>query len=92
MKYITFARLTDEGRKHVPEAREVLRQVNELVSSFDGKIEGMWATTGHFDFVVVVTYPAPENALKAHTKLVETGYFLVESTSAFDMDTYLTTV
>jgi uncharacterized protein with GYD domain len=92
MKFITFVKLTDEGRKHLPDAKEVLRRVYELTESFDGKIVSMWATTGRYDFISVAEYPTAEMALKAHTKLLEFGYFLVESSDAFDMETFLAAV
>lgn len=92
MKHITLIKLTDEGRKHLPEAKEVLNKVNDLVASFDGKIEGIWATPGRYDFITVVEFPTPEAGLKARTKFLEIGYFQTESSEAFDMETFLTTV
>jgi uncharacterized protein with GYD domain len=92
MKHITFVRLTDEGRKHLPDAKEVLRKVYDLADSFGGKIEGIWATTGRYDFVTVTDYPTPEAGLKAHTKFLEMGFFVVESAEAFDIDAFLATI
>ena len=92
MKHITLIKLTDQGRKHLPDAKEVLNKVNDLVASFDGKIEAIWATPGRYDFITVVEFPTPEAGLKAHTKFLEIGYFQTESSEAFDMETFLTTV
>ena len=92
MKHITLIKLTDEGRKHLPEAKEVLEKVNDLVASFDGKVEATWATTGRYDFISVAEFPTAEAGLKAHTKFLEIGYFLAESSEAFDMETFLATI
>jgi len=92
MKHITLVKFTDEGRKHLPEGKEVWRQVYELVEGFDGKIEGIWATTGRYDVITVAEYPSAEAALKAHTKLLEMGFFVVESSEAFGIETFLATV
>jgi len=71
---------------------EVLGKVNDLVASFDGKVEATWATTGRYDFISVAEFPTAEAALKAHTKFLEIGYFLAESAEAFDMETFLASV
>jgi uncharacterized protein with GYD domain len=92
MKHITLVKFTDEGRKHLPEGKEVLRKVYELVERFDGKIEGIWATTGRYAVIAVAEYPTDEAALKAHTKLLEMGLFVVESSEAFGIETFLATV
>ncbi len=92
MKHVTLIKLTEEGRKHLPEAKDVFAKSTELVDSLGGKFVGIWATTGRYDFVVVVEYPAADAALKAHTKLLETGFFVLESCEAFDMDAFLATV
>jgi len=70
----------------------VLGKVNDLVASFDGKVEATWATTGRYDFISVAEFPTAEAALKAHTKFLEIGYFLAESAEAFDMETFLASV
>ena len=50
------------------------------------------AGSGRHDFITVVDFPTPEAGLKAHTKFLEIGYFQAESSEAFDMETFLTTV
>ncbi|HCU91533.1 MAG TPA: hypothetical protein DHU96_01730 [Actinobacteria bacterium] len=92
VKHVTLIKLTDEGRKHLPEAKDVFVKATEVVDSFDGKILGIWATTGRYDFVTVVEYPTAEAGLKAYTTLLETGFYLLESSDAFDMDTFLAAV
>lgn len=92
MKHITFVKFTDEGRRHLPESKEVLRKVYDVIEGFDGKIEGMWATLGPYDFVVIADYHSGEKALKARTKLLEMKYFILESYEAFDVQTFLATV
>lgn len=92
MRHITLIKLTDEGRRHLPEAKEVLTKVYDLVASFNGKVETIWATAGRYDFIAVAEFPTADAALKAHTKFLEIGYFLAESYEAFDMETFLETV
>jgi uncharacterized protein with GYD domain len=91
MRYITVIKLTDEGRKHLPEAKEVLKKIYDLVASFDGKVEAIWATAGRYDFISVAEFPTVDAALKAETKFLDTGFFLAESYEAFDMETFLAT-
>ncbi len=92
MKHLTLMKLTEEGRKHLPDGKDVFAKSTELVDSLGGKIVGIWATTGRYDFIGVVEYPTAEAGLMAHTKLLETGFFLLESSEAFDMDAFLATV
>ncbi|HXZ65302.1 MAG TPA: GYD domain-containing protein [Streptosporangiaceae bacterium] len=92
MKYITLIKLTDEGRKHLPESKEVLTKVYDLVATYEGKVEAIWATAGRYDFISVADFPTADAALKAHTKFLEIGFFLADSCQAFDMETFLTTV
>lgn len=92
MKHVTLMKLTDEGRKHLPEGKDVFVKATELTDSFGGKIEGIWMTTGRYDFIAVVEYPTADAGLKAYTKLLETGFFLMESSDAFDMDAFLASV
>ncbi len=92
MKLITLIKLTDEGRKHLPEGKDVFVKVTEIVDSFGGKIDGVWATTGRYDFITVVEYPTAEAGLKGHAKVLETGFFLMETSNAYDMDAFLAAV
>jgi uncharacterized protein with GYD domain len=91
MRYITVIKLTDEGRKHLPEAKDVLKKIDDLVASFDGKVEAIWATAGRYDFISVAEFPTADAALKTETKFLDTGFFLAESYEAFDMETFLAT-
>lgn len=92
MKHVTLIKLTEEGRKHLPEGKDVFAKATKLVDSLGGKIVGIWATTGRYDFIGIVEYQTPDAGLAAHTKLLETGYFVLESSEAFDMDAFLATV
>lgn len=92
VKHVTLINLTDEGRKHLPEAKDVFVKATELVDSFGGKILGIWATTGRYDFISVVEYPTADAGLKAYTKLLETGFYLLESAEAFDMEAFFASV
>ena len=89
VKHVTIIKLTDEGRKQLPEAKDVFVKATEVVDSLDGKSMAIWATTGRYDFVTCVEYPTAEAGLKAYTPLLETGFSLRESSAAFDRDTSL---
>jgi uncharacterized protein with GYD domain len=91
MRYITVIKLTEEGRRHLPEAKEVVKKIYDLVASFDGKVEAIWATGGRYDFISVAEFPTADAALKAEAKFLESGFFLAESYEAFDMETFLAT-
>lgn len=92
MKHVTLIKLTDEGRKHLPEAKGLFVKATELMDSFGGKLLGMWATTGRYDFITVIEFPTADASLKAHTKLLETGFYRMETSEAFDIDAFLATV
>jgi uncharacterized protein with GYD domain len=93
LKQITFARLTEKGQVLPPEkAPIVLAKVNEIVKIYGGKVESMWATTGRFDFVTLAEYPDESAAFKARTKIMELGFFHLESLSAFPIEDYLAAV
>ncbi len=47
LKFITFAKLTEKGQLMTPEkAPAVLAKVQEIVRTYGGKVEYMWATIG----------------------------------------------
>ncbi len=89
-KTITLAKLTEKGMLLPPEkAPIVLAKVNEIVKTYGGKVEYMWATTGRFDFVTLTEYPDEPAAFKARTKIMELGLFHLESTVAFPIEAYI---
>ncbi len=104
LKFITFAKLTEKGQLMPPEkapavlakvlmapekAPAVLAKVQEIVRTYGGKVEYMWATIGRYDFVSFAEYPSEESAFKARTKITELGLFHLESTIAFPVETYI---
>ncbi len=90
LKFITFAKLTEKGQLMAPEkAPAVLAKVQEIVRTYGGKVEYMWATIGRYDFVTFAEYPNEESAFKARTKIMELGLFHLESTIAFPVETYI---
>lgn len=90
VKFITFATLTEKGQTWPPEkAPAILAKVKEIVQTYGGKLEFMWATTGRYDFVSLVEYPNEEAAFKARTKIIELGLFHLESMVAFPVEAYI---
>lgn len=90
VKVITFAKLTEKGQLLPPEkAPIVLAKVNEIVKTYGGKIEWMWATPGRYDFVTLAEYPDEPAAFKSRTKIMELGLFHLESTIAFPVEAYI---
>ncbi len=92
MKMITLWKMTDEGLEHLKDAKDVLVQCTDLVTQFGGKIEAIYATGGRYHFVSVTEFPTNEDWFKTRVKLLETGYFELESLEAFDMDFFLSAV
>jgi uncharacterized protein with GYD domain len=93
VKTITFAKLTEHGQLLPPEkAPMVLAKVQEIVKAYGGKIEWMFATPGRYDFVTLAEYPDEPAVFKARTKLMELGFFHLESTMAFPIEAYIEAV
>jgi uncharacterized protein with GYD domain len=92
MKFITLLNLTPKGREHLPEAKDILIKMTGVAEQFGGKVESVWATVGHYDFIAVAEYATPEDAFRARVKLAELGYFVLEGLEAFEMEFFLTTV
>ena len=89
-KSITLAKLTEKGMLLPPEkAPIVLAKVNEIIKTYGGKVEFMWATTGRFDFVTLTEYPDEPASFKAHTKIKELGLFHLETMVAFPIEAYV---
>jgi uncharacterized protein with GYD domain len=93
IKQFTFVKLTEKGQLLPPEkAPGALAKVQEIVRTYHGKIETMWATTGRYDFLTVAEYPTEEDAFKARTKIMELGLFHLEAAAIFPIEAYLEAV
>lgn len=93
LKFITFVKLTEKGQLVPPDkVPAILSKVQEIVGIYGGKIENMWAMTGRYDFVSVVSYPDEPAAFKARTKIAELGTFHMESDLLFPVEAYLEAV
>jgi uncharacterized protein with GYD domain len=89
-KTITFAKLTEKGQLLPPEkAPIILAKVQEIVKTYGGKVEFMWATTGRYDFVTLAEYPDEPAAFKVRVKIMELGLFHLETMTAFPIETYI---
>jgi len=90
MKYVTLIRLSEEGRKHYGESKELFGKCLEITDSLGGKVLDTFAVGGTFDFVTIAEYPSPEVAFEARIKLYKLGIFeLIDGHEAFDMDLFL---
>jgi uncharacterized protein with GYD domain len=90
VKTLTFAKLTEHGQLLPPEkVPVVLAKVQEIVKAYSGKIEWMFATTGRYDFITMAEYPDEPAAFKARTKIMELGFFHLESAAAFPIEAYI---
>jgi uncharacterized protein with GYD domain len=93
MKYVTFIKLSAEGRKRFPEASALFTTTLDIVDKFGGKVLDTWAIAGVYDFVSIVEYPTNEVVFEARLKMYELGIFeMLESYEAFDMDFFLAKV
>lgn len=90
LKTITFVKLTEKGQVLPPDkAPAILAKVQEIVKTYGGKVEFMWATTGRYDFVTLAEYPDEMAAFKSRIKITELGLFHLDSTVAFPVEAYI---
>ncbi len=89
-KTITFVKLTEKGQVLPPDkAPAILAKVQEIVKTYGGKVEFMWATTGRYDFVTLAEYPDEMAAFKSRIKITELGLFHLENAVAFPVEAYI---
>lgn len=89
-KTITFVKLTEKGQVLPPDkAPAMLAKVQEIVKTYGGKVEFMWATTGRYDFVTMAEYPDEMAAFKSRIKITEMGLFHLETAIAFPVEAYV---
>lgn len=92
-KVLTLAKMTEKGQVLAPEkAPSVLAKVDEIIRTYGGKVEFMYATTGRYDFVSLVEYADEPAAFKARTKITELGLFHLESMTAFPVEAFIEAV
>lgn len=90
LKTITFVKLTEKGQVLPPDkAPGMLAKVQEIVKTYGGKVEFMWATTGRYDFVTLAEYPDEMAAFKSRIKITELGLFHLETAVAFPVEAYI---
>ena len=93
LKFITFAKLTEKGQMLPPDkSPATLAKVQEIVNTYGGKLESMWATSGKYDFISVAAYPDEISAFKARTKITELGLFHLDSTVIFPIESFMEAV
>ena len=93
VKFITFAKLTQTGQVLPPEkVPTYLAKIQEIVRTYGGKIEFMYAMSGRYDFVSLAEYSDDLSAFKARTKIMELGLFHLESTVVFPIETWMAAV
>jgi uncharacterized protein with GYD domain len=93
MKYVTLIKLSEEGRKHYPEAATLFTKCLEITDNVGGKVLETYALGGRYDFLTVSEYPTPEIAFEARLKLYELGIFdMIDGHEAFEMELFLSKV
>ena len=92
MKYVTLFKLTPKGRDELPRSGKHFDEITEIVKIEGGTIEGVYVTSGRYDYVGIVEYPTPEAAFKAHVKIAELGVLDLETLEAFDLELLLSAV
>jgi uncharacterized protein with GYD domain len=58
--YLILARFTDEGRRHVKDVPQQVRQAIQQAEQQGFKVHGWWLTMGPYDTVGVVDAPSDE--------------------------------
>jgi uncharacterized protein with GYD domain len=92
VKHVSLMTLTDEGRRRHADAAGLFAEAVAVTEATGGKLLGVYALDGRFDFLSIGEWPTPEAAFESRVKLLELNIVTVESFEAFDMDFYLSKV
>ena len=84
--HVTLSRITPKDREPDQTSGDYSSELMQVVESFGGTIEGLWALGGGpYRFVWVATYPDEISASRARTRIEALGIITDEGYPVFEM-------
>jgi uncharacterized protein with GYD domain len=87
-KYVTLYKLTAQGIGDIKSAPERARKASGAWEQMGGKMLGLYATQGPYDYVAVTEAPDDERAAAFALALGSQGNVTTLTMRAFDMDEF----
>jgi uncharacterized protein with GYD domain len=87
-KYVTLYKLTDQGIRDIKSAPGRAHKAAAAWESMGGKMLGLYATQGPYDYVAVTEAPDDETAAAFALALGSQGNVSTLTMRAYDMDEY----
>jgi uncharacterized protein with GYD domain len=84
--YFLFGNYTSDALKGISAGRT--EKAVKLISKFGGEVKSMYALLGEKDLVVITTFPATENAVKASIALSKLTGIAFSSSPAIAVDEF----
>jgi uncharacterized protein with GYD domain len=84
--YFLFGNYTSDALKGISAGRT--EKAVKLISKFGGEVKSMYALLGEKDLVVITTFPATENAVKASIALSKLTGIAFSTSPAFAVDEF----
>ena len=84
--YITLYNLTDQGIKHIKDAPERLMENIKAAESMGGKMIGVYATMGEYDYISISEAPNDEVCMTFLLRLGAQGYVRTKTLKAFSKE------
>ena len=87
--YVTFAKWTDQGIRHVKEAPKRLDAFEAAVKAAGGRLKDVYLVTGEYDLIVITEAPSDElvarlslaTAMQGNVRTVTSRAFTREETT-----------
>ncbi len=87
-KYITLYKLTDQGIRNIKDAPGRARKASAAWEAQGGRMLGLYATQGPYDYVAVTEAPDDEVAAAFALALGSQGNVTTLTMRAYDMDEF----
>ena len=84
--YFLFGNYTSDALKGISAGRT--EKAVKLISKFGGEVKSMYALLGEMDLVVITTFPATENAVKASIALSKLTGIAFSTSPAIAVDEF----
>ena len=86
--YVHLFKLTQEGIEHIKDAPDRVEKGIQAVEEMGGKLLGLYATMGEYDYVGVSEWPDDQAAAAFLLAWGSTGVVRTTTMKAFAMDEY----
>ncbi|MGA2106686.1 MAG: GYD domain-containing protein [Syntrophorhabdales bacterium] len=86
--YITLYKLTDQGIKEIKSAPQRIEANRKALDAAGGKMIGLYATMGEYDYVSVIEVPTDEDAMTGMLGMGSAGSVRTTTLKAFSMEQF----